>query len=150
MGGAHPPRSVTENCARCHGLDGLGRGNAAFPALAGQSERYLISALEVYANDRRQSGMMQPLAAALTPDDWREVAEYYSWLQPRAGDSGGDASAILGAGDRITVLSNDGGFNRAGQTSTLHARGVAQFGWVAGSRVWMGGRGSMLSVAAEP
>jgi len=94
VGGAHPPRSVTETCARCHGLDGRGRGNAAFPALAGQSERYLLTALEVYANDRRASGLMQPLAAALSPDDWREVAEYYSWLQPRAGDPGGDASAI--------------------------------------------------------
>lgn len=91
VGGAHPPRSIIETCGRCHGVDGRGRGNAAFPALAGQSERYLLTALEVYASDRRHSGMMQPLAAALDPDEWREVAEYYSRLPRRAGDAAENA-----------------------------------------------------------
>jgi cytochrome c553 len=74
LGSEHPPRVVSESCARCHGLDGRGRGNAAFPALAGQSQRYLLAALEAYASDRRQSGVMQPLAAALGPDELREVS----------------------------------------------------------------------------
>lgn len=97
VGGAHPPRSIVETCGRCHGLDGRGRGNAAFPSLAGQSESYLRAALEAYATDRRQSGMMQPLAAALDPDEWREVVEYYGRLPRRAAHAaaaGEDAAAV--------------------------------------------------------
>ena len=98
VGGAHPPRSIVETCGRCHGLDGRGRGNAAFPALAGQSESYLRAALDAYASDRRQSGMMQPLAASLHAEEWAEVAAYYSRLPRRSGDArvknGEDAAAV--------------------------------------------------------
>jgi cytochrome c553 len=78
--GEGAPRAVITSCGRCHGVDGRGRGNAAFPALAGQSQAYLLAALEAYASDRRQSGIMQPSAAALTGEEMHEVTEYYSRL----------------------------------------------------------------------
>src|SRR5690606_15561190 len=62
---------------------GLGRGNSAFPALAGQNEQYLVASLEAYAADRRQSGIMQPVAATLPAEEMREVAAYYSRLPAR-------------------------------------------------------------------
>jgi cytochrome c553 len=74
------PRAVRASCARCHGPRGQGRGSAAFPKLAGQRGAYLVAALEAYAADERQSGIMQPIAAALTPDEMRELADYYSRL----------------------------------------------------------------------
>lgn len=77
------PRAVVSSCGRCHGMDGLGRGNAAFPALAGQREQYLVMALEAYAADRRQSGLMQPSAAALPAEEMRQLAAYYSRLPGR-------------------------------------------------------------------
>jgi cytochrome c553 len=79
----HAPRAVVASCGRCHGRDGRGRGNAAFPALAGQRERYLLLALEAYADDRRPSGVMQPSAAALSAEEMREIAAYYSRLPAR-------------------------------------------------------------------
>src|SRR5690606_35057484 len=81
---AEPPPSVTANCGRCHGVDGEGRGVGAFPKLAGQREDYLYAALSAYAEDRRHSGIMKPLAASLTPEAMREVARYYASLPPPA------------------------------------------------------------------
>jgi cytochrome c553 len=93
----HAPRAVVASCGRCHGKDGRGRGNAAFPALAGQRETYLVLALEAYAADRRQSGVMQPSAAVLGADEMREIAAYYSRLPARrargTAPAKGDAAA---------------------------------------------------------
>lgn len=77
-GGEGAPKAVVASCGRCHGMDGLGRGNAAFPALAGQREQYLVASLEAYAADRRQSGVMQPSAASLPAEEMRQLARYYS------------------------------------------------------------------------
>jgi cytochrome c553 len=79
----HAPRAVVASCGRCHGKDGRGRGSAAFPALAGQRERYLVLALEAYAHDKRESGIMEPAVATLAPDEIVEVAAYYSRLPAR-------------------------------------------------------------------
>lgn len=68
-----------DNCARCHGLDGLGRDGVA-PKLAGQSAAYLLETLEAYASGARPSGFMEPLAAALSPAERRNLAEHYAGL----------------------------------------------------------------------
>jgi cytochrome c553 len=65
-------------CARCHGPQGCGRELAAFPRIAGQSREYLAAALRAYADDRRHSGIMQPIAAELGDDAIGELATYYS------------------------------------------------------------------------
>jgi cytochrome c553 len=83
VGAEGAPRAVLSSCGRCHGMDGLGRGNAAFPTLAGQRQQYLVVALEAYAADRRQSGIMQPSAAALPAEEMRQIAAYYSRLPGR-------------------------------------------------------------------
>lgn len=69
-----------QTCARCHGNDGIARGNGAFPNLAGQSAEYLQNALEAYARGDRQSGTMQPIAAALSTSAIRDLSRYYSEL----------------------------------------------------------------------
>ena len=78
------PRAVLASCARCHGVDGGGRGNAAFPRLAGQRVEYLANALAAYAAGARPSGIMEPIAAGLSAEDRREVARYYGALEPVA------------------------------------------------------------------
>jgi cytochrome c553 len=94
----HAPRAVVSSCGRCHGRDGLGRGNAAFPALAGQRELYLVMALEAYAADRRQSGIMQPSAAPLPADEMRQIAAYYSRLPARRARGSGPAQLAASDG----------------------------------------------------
>jgi len=85
--GRRAPRAVAASCARCHGADGRGRENAAFPKLAGQSREYLASALHAYAGGRRHSGIMQPIAAALTPRERDQLADYYAALPPAVFDA---------------------------------------------------------------
>lgn len=76
------PPAVIANCARCHGVDGMGRGAGAFPKLAGQRPTYFFNALRAFHDGTRHSGMMEPIAAALSSRDMREIAIYYGSLQP--------------------------------------------------------------------
>lgn len=71
-----PP--ILGNCARCHGIDGLGRTTSAFPRLAGQRAVYLLATLQAYARAERHSGIMEPLAAGLDGVTMRRIAEHYS------------------------------------------------------------------------
>jgi cytochrome c553 len=71
------PRAITTSCARCHGVDGLGRGLSAFPKLAGQRPPYLFASLQAFARGERHSGIMQPIAAGLSQEEMRELADYY-------------------------------------------------------------------------
>ncbi len=75
-----PPEAVVKNCARCHGVDGRGRGVGAFPKLAGQSPRYFVEALRAYARGARHSGIMEPVAVALSPREEVDLALYYANL----------------------------------------------------------------------
>ncbi|MBZ5715681.1 c-type cytochrome [Nannocystis pusilla] len=72
------PELARRHCARCHGLDGCGRESPAFPRLAGQSREYLGAALHAFADGRRHSGIMRPIAAGLSGDQRDELAGYYS------------------------------------------------------------------------
>ena len=67
-------------CVRCHGADGRGPRSALVPVLHGQPADALIEALRAYADGRRESGIMQPLANDLTPEDIKRVAGYYAAL----------------------------------------------------------------------
>lgn len=70
-----------ENCARCHGVDGRGRALGAFPVIAGQRPEYLLASLRAYARGERQSGIMQPIAAALPEYTLSGLSRYYANLQ---------------------------------------------------------------------
>jgi cytochrome c553 len=95
MGPTPPmPDAVAENCARCHGIDGLGRGTGAFPRLAGQRYEYLSDSLRAYAQGDRHSGVMEPVAANLGADDMQAIARYYAGLPP-----GGPAAPVTGDPD---------------------------------------------------
>jgi cytochrome c553 len=77
---AEVPRALVEHCGRCHGADGLGRGTGAFPKIAGQRAAYLGASLQAYARGQRHSGIMQPIAAALSAQELRLVTDYYARL----------------------------------------------------------------------
>jgi cytochrome c553 len=71
-------------CARCHGDDRRGPNSRLVPVLHGQPFRFLVAALEDYANARRPSGIMQPLASDLSTESRERVARYYAGLAPPA------------------------------------------------------------------
>jgi cytochrome c553 len=64
------------DCAGCHGESG--EGNAAYPRIAGLDAAYLEATLQAFASGRRQSGMMQPVAAALEEGQVQRVARPFS------------------------------------------------------------------------
>jgi cytochrome c553 len=70
--------ALIAGCARCHGVDGRGRPSGAFPRLDIQTPDYLYRALRDYAEGARQSGMMEPLAAALDEAETRRLAAYFA------------------------------------------------------------------------
>jgi cytochrome c553 len=96
-----PPRMVIERCARCHGVDGNGRGLGAFPKLAGQHPAYLYGALRAYEAGRRPSGIMEPVAAGLSEDEIRELAAYYGRLEPRRLSVASHSGAAIARGREI-------------------------------------------------
>lgn len=71
-------------CARCHGAGENGPPSALVPILHGQPAEFLASALEAYADGRRASGIMQPVAADLARPEIDGVARYYAGLRPPA------------------------------------------------------------------
>jgi cytochrome c553 len=83
-GAPGPREDVLADCARCHGRDGAGRDNAAFPVIAGQSETYLHDALRAYAQAERKSGMMATAAARLPDEELRALAAHYAAQKPVA------------------------------------------------------------------
>jgi cytochrome c553 len=72
---------LVANCARCHGAEGLGRAGTA-PKLAGQSRAFLEATLLAFAEGRRPSGVMGPIAAALAPAEMGRLATHYAELPP--------------------------------------------------------------------
>jgi cytochrome c553 len=95
--------TVQENCARCHGIDGRGRGAGAFPRLAGQRAAYLSATLGAYARGERHSGIMEPVAASLDAQDRALIAEFYAGL-PAGGADAWETSAEIERGRQIASV----------------------------------------------
>jgi cytochrome c553 len=91
-----------DNCARCHGRDGAGRGVAAFPILSGQSRQYLYNSLQAYAAGERHSGIMQPAVSGIGPRMLRVLAEHYAEANARR-ESRPTRLALLREGKRIAT-----------------------------------------------
>jgi cytochrome c553 len=98
-----PTDDIAAGCGRCHGANGHGRGNAAFPKLAGQKPEYLLRALRAYGSSQRNSGIMEPIAASLTEAQRQALADYYAAL-PSERLSDGTAEATLERGRNIAML----------------------------------------------
>lgn len=67
-------------CASCHGPEG--KGNAAFPRLAGQHADYLMKQLRVFqrTNERPEGAVMKTVAHELSAQNIRDVADYLQAL----------------------------------------------------------------------
>jgi cytochrome c553 len=70
-----------QTCVACHGNDGIGI-LPEYPNLAGQHADYLEHALRAYRGGQRKNAVMGGMAAALTDQDIKELAKYYSSQRP--------------------------------------------------------------------
>jgi cytochrome c553 len=71
-----------ELCTSCHGDASAPPVSDLVPALRGQTAAYLRRSLEEYQHNLRQSGIMEPIAAALDEGMIDEMASHYSHMQP--------------------------------------------------------------------
>ena len=70
---------TAENCAACHGKNGIGV-SALWPTLAGQHEDYLIHALQKYRDGTRSEPVMAAQAALIAEEDVALLARYFASL----------------------------------------------------------------------
>jgi len=67
-------------CIGCHGIPGY---KTAFPSvyhvpkIAGQQPGYIVAALKAYKSGERSHPSMRGIAASLTEEDMKELADYY-------------------------------------------------------------------------
>jgi cytochrome c553 len=90
-------------CARCHGSEGQLPLSNLVPVLHGQPADYLMGSLKAYAEGKRRSGIMQPLAADLRADDMHQLAEYYAGLTPPQEQPRITDAALVERGRKLAV-----------------------------------------------
>ena len=83
-GNAAAGRQKALMCQTCHGLDGKAKIPEA-PNLAGQSEVYLVKALNDYRSGARKNDMMSLVAPTLKDNDIDDLAAYYAAIQVTVG-----------------------------------------------------------------
>ncbi len=71
-----------QRCDRCHGING-NSADPRIPALAGQHADYIDKVLHAYQTGERKSLQMHAMAGALTDDDIKNLASYYSSQKAR-------------------------------------------------------------------
>jgi cytochrome c553 len=73
---------VERTCAACHSANGISNKgqDPQPPILAGQYKDYIIQALHEYKLNQRKGSPMNAMAAPLSEQDIRDVAEYFSSL----------------------------------------------------------------------
>lgn len=92
-------------CVACHGADGAGIADVAYPRLAGQQAAYLRKQLHDFRNGLRNSEVMQLFAKALSGAEIRDVAAYYA-AQPAHGTHEIADRALIGAGRQLAERSD--------------------------------------------
>ena len=65
-----------KGCVACHGVDGKAIAGS-YPNLHGQWERYLRLQLIAYRSGKRDNAVMNGMAAGLTDDEIRALADHY-------------------------------------------------------------------------
>ena len=70
---------LSRRCERCHGTEGFSQ-DASTPNLAGMDRLSFWKEMNDFRDGKRQSRFMQPIAAALMPADFADLAAYYSML----------------------------------------------------------------------
>jgi len=77
-GDAEAGSKKAETCKACHGEGGGKPIQPDYPVLAGQHYDYLVAALNQYKAGKRKNASMNGFAAALKPEDIRDLAAYFS------------------------------------------------------------------------
>lgn len=94
-------------CAGCHGIAGEGRAEAGYPRIAGQLQPYLERQLEAYADGRRKSIVMSPLAERLTPGERASLAAHFAQQGGKPGEADAKGKADTTRGMQLATLGDN-------------------------------------------
>jgi cytochrome c553 len=83
-GDAKAGQAKAGTCAACHGADG-NSSDKQYPKLAGQHERVIWKQLKAFKSGDRENPIMQPMAAALSEQDMRDLGAYFASQKGTAG-----------------------------------------------------------------
>lgn len=72
---------VTNLCSQCHG-DKIIPFVQSYPNIKGQKANYILKQLSEFKTDKRQDLYMQSVVKSLSDQDMRNVAAFYSTLEP--------------------------------------------------------------------
>ncbi|GAA5505823.1 c-type cytochrome [Novipirellula caenicola] len=115
---------VAAACAACHGPHGHGRAGDRVPMIAGQNREYLQLTLEAYKTGQRHSGIMEPIAARLTAEDIRRLADYFSNQSEHAAASQTvEASSHSASADLATLTESERRLYDLGESLAIHGDG---------------------------
>lgn len=84
-------------CAACHGPGGNSMA-PTFPKLAGQGAPYIVKQLGKFKSGERVNPVMQPQVAALSDQDMKDLAAYFSEQKPSMGAAIPD---LVAAGEKL-------------------------------------------------
>ncbi len=83
-------------CQGCHGIEGWKTAYPEVyhvPKLGGQKAAYIVNALKAYQTGERDFGTMHAMAADLSDDDMKQLAEYFA---AQGGTKSADAQPAAG------------------------------------------------------
>jgi cytochrome c553 len=115
-------------CSACHGAQGEGQPDVAYPRLAGLDSEYLIEQLNAFAEGRRDNETMAPVAKALTPDERQAIAKFYAGLTaPKKEDAHKADDKTISAGAALARRGDwSKGLPGCGQCHGAAAQGVGK------------------------
>lgn len=94
-------------CVACHGARGEGQAAAGFPRLAGQPQGYLLKQLQAFADGKRKSPVMEPIARALSAQQMGDLADHYAGLPGWSAPSNANPDdATMAPGRRLATVGN--------------------------------------------
>ncbi len=92
---ASAENTVKTVCSACHGLDG-NSVITANPKLAAQHPEYLVKQLTEFKSGKRANAVMSGMAAGLSDDDMKALANYFSGQALKLGAAKTNGKASLG------------------------------------------------------
>ncbi|KMT65918.1 c-type cytochrome [Catenovulum maritimum] len=114
-GNAEAGKNKSATCAACHGAD----GNSMIPAnptLAGQSADYLFKQLKDFKSGDRSNAIMSGMVAALSEQDMKDLATYFSAQEAKAGST--PEFIKNKKGEEVDVVKVAGQLYKAGNATT--------------------------------
>lgn len=90
-------------CAACHGADGNSIV-AIWPSIAGQHQDYFVKQMLDIQKSIRKNDQMTPIIAAMTEQDFQDLAAYFSSLPAKPNEA---APENIDLGERIYRAGND-------------------------------------------